>query len=275
MMGAKEHMRVILCGAGGRMGARIINAIKETKRIELAAGVERPGHPMLEKGLGPHAGFPELKVPAVSDLSEVIDEADVVIDFSSPEASMTNLHMAVKRGKPLVVGTTGLDTIQRKGFEAAGGKIAVCLSPNMSVGVNLLFSLVSQVANILGKEYDPEIVEIHHRMKKDAPSGTAVQLARILAEARGWDLEKTGVYGRKGITGPRHTEELGIHAVRTGDVVGEHTVIFGGPGERIELVHRAHSRDTFAYGALKAAFFVFKAEPGLYDMQDVLGLRGK
>ena len=275
MLGSEKHMRVIVCGAGGRMGVRIIHAIKETQGVELAAGVERSGHPMLEKGLGQHAGFPELKAPGVSDLGEVIDEADVVIDFSSPEASMANLHMAAKKGRPMVVGTTGFDATQRKGFEAAGGKIAVCLSPNMSVGVNLLFSLVSQVANILGKEYDPEIVEIHHRLKKDAPSGTAVQIARILAAAKGWDLDKIGVYGRKGITGPRHTQELGIHAVRTGDVVGEHTVIFGGPGERIELVHRAHSRDTFAYGALKAAFFVFQAEPGLYDMQDVLGLKGE
>ena len=133
---------------------------------------------------------------------------------------------------------------------------------------------MAQVATILGDEYDPEIVEIHHRLKKDAPSGTAVQLARILAAARGWDLEKTGVYGRKGMVGVRNRDELGIHAVRAGDVVGEHTIIFGGPSERIELIHRAHSRDVFAYGAVKAAIFIAAVKPGLYDMQDVLGLRG-
>jgi len=172
------------------------------------------------------------------------------------------------------VGTTGFDADQVRRFEEAGREIPVCLSPNMSVGVNLLFSLVGRVAAILGGEYDPEIVEIHHRLKKDSPSGTALQLARILARAREWDLDEVGIYGRKGMVGPRATEELGIHAVRTGDVVGDHTVIFGGPGERVELIHRAHSRETFAHGAVKAALFVAAAQPGFYDMQDVLGLKG-
>jgi 4-hydroxy-tetrahydrodipicolinate reductase len=210
----------------------------------------------------------------VPDLGEVIDKADVVIDFTAPEASLAHLQMAKLKKTALVVGTTGFDKDQMVKFEEAGREIALCLSPNMSVGVNLLFSLVGRIASILGEEYDPEIVEIHHRLKKDAPSGTAMKLARILAEAKGWDLEKTGSYGRKGIIGPRKTEELGIHAVRAGDVVGEHTIIFGGPAERVELIHRAHSRDVFAYGAMRAALFVAKAKPGLYDMQDVLGLRG-
>ena len=256
------------------MGGRIIHAIHQTPSVVLVAGVERPDHPIFEKGLGPFVGIPDLTAPVVSRLDDVIDEADVVIDFTSPEAGITYLKISHDRKKALVVGTTGFDAGQRKAFEEASQTIPICLSPNMSVGVNLLFSLVEQVAKILGHEYDPEIIEIHHRLKKDAPSGTAVKLARILSEARGWDLEKTGVYGRKGITGPRNAEELGIHAVRTGDVVGEHTVIFGGPGERVELIHRAHSRDTFAYGAVKAAFFIIKANPGLYDMQDVLGLKG-
>lgn len=269
-----NSLHVVVCGAGGRMGGRIIHAIQKTPGMELAAGVEKLGHPVLEKGLAQYIGIPELTAPAVSDLGDVIDQADVVIDFTSPEASLIHLQMAKVKETALVVGTTGFDAGQRGRFEEAGREIAVCLSPNMSVGVNLLFSLVGQVARILGKEYDPEIIEIHHRLKKDAPSGTAMKLARILAETRGWDLEKTGIHGRKGIIGPRKTEELGIHAVRTGDVVGEHTVIFGGPAERVELIHRAHSRDVFAYGAVKAALFVAKAKPGLYDMQDVLGLRG-
>lgn len=255
------------------MGGRIIHAIQQTSGIELAAGVERTGHPVLEKGLAQYIGLPELTAPAVSDLSEIVDQADVIIDFTSIEASLAHLQIAKVNKTAIVVGTTGFDADQCKVFEEAGKEMAICLSPNMSVGVNLLFSLVGQVARILGKEYDPEIIEIHHRLKKDAPSGTAMKLAHILADSKGWDLEKTGIHGRKGIIGPRKNEEMGIHAVRTGDVVGEHTVIFGGPAERIELIHRAHSRDIFAYGAVKAALFVAKSKPGFYDMQDVLGLK--
>lgn len=273
MTGSEKGLQVVVCGAGGRMSGRIIHAIQNTPGVELAAGVERSGHPILEKGIAQYLGIPELTAPVASDLSEVIDKAEVVIDFTAPEASLVHLQVAKAKKRALVVGTTGINEDQRGKFEEAGREIAICLSPNMSVGVNLLFSLVGQVAKILGEGYDPEIIEIHHRLKKDAPSGTAIKLARILAEAKGWDLEKTGIYGRKGIIGPRNTEEMGIHAVRAGDVVGEHTVIFAGPAERIELIHRAHSRDVFAYGAMKAALFVAKAGPDLYDMQDVLGLR--
>jgi 4-hydroxy-tetrahydrodipicolinate reductase len=274
MKDSENMFHAVVCGAGGRMGGRIIHAVEQTSGLILSAGVEKPGHPVLKKGLAQYLGLPELKAPVVSDLALAIDQADVIIDFTSPESSMKHLQIASDTKKDLVVGTTGFDTGQRAKFEKAGRDIAICLSPNMSVGVNLLFSLVSQVAKILSKEYDPEIIEIHHRLKKDAPSGTAMQLAHILAQAKGWDLDKTGIYGRKGIIGPRHIEELGIHSIRTGDVVGEHTVIFGGPGERIELIHRAHSRDTFAYGAVKAALFIVEAKPGLYDMQDILGLKG-
>jgi len=272
-MGSENSLHVVVCGAGGRMGGRIIHAIQQTPGLKLAASVERPGHPVLDKGLAQYLGLPELTVPVISDLSGIIDKADVIIDFTSIEASLTHLQIAKVNKTPMVVGTTGFDVDQCKMFEEAGKQIAVCLSPNMSVGVNLLFSLVGQVAKILGKEYDPEIIEIHHRLKKDAPSGTAMKLAHILADAKGWDLEKTEIHGRKGIIGPRKNEEMGIHAVRTGDVVGEHTVIFGGPAERIELIHRAHSRDIFAFGAVKAALFVAGAKPGFYDMQDVLGLK--
>ena len=272
-MGENKKVRVVVCGAGGRMGGMIIHALQRTPGTELTAGVERSGHPLLEQGLARFVGIPGSSAPAVSDLGKVIQQADVVIDFTSPEASIAHLETVRENRKALVVGTTGLDAAQRARFEDASQEIPVCLSPNMSVGVNLLFSLVGKVAAILGGEYDPEIVEIHHRLKKDSPSGTALQLARILAQARGWDLDQVGNFGRKGMVGPRPAEELGIHAVRTGDVVGEHTVIFGGPGERVELVHRAHSRETFAYGAVKAALFVAAARPGFYDMQDVLGLK--
>ncbi|MBN2373258.1 4-hydroxy-tetrahydrodipicolinate reductase [bacterium] len=270
---SKDRIRIIVCGAGGRMGGRIIHAILQNPDLDLAAGVEMPGHPILEKGMGQYIGIPDLSAPVASDLNEVIDRSDMIIDFTSPDAGIAHLKIAREKGKGLVTGTTGFDEKQKERFKEAGRDIPICLSPNMSIGVNVLFSIVGKVAGILGESYDPEIVEIHHRLKKDAPSGTAMQLARILSEARGWALEKTGVYGRQGMVGQRKTDEIGIHAVRTGDVVGEHTVIFGGPGERIELTHRAHSRDTFAFGAVKAALFIAEAGPGLYNMQDVLGLR--
>lgn len=270
----QEGIKIIVCGAGGRMGGRIIHAIQKTQGMLLAGGVERAGHPISEEGIGQYLGIPGLTAPLSSELGQIIDRAHVVVDFTSPEAGLKNLSVARQHQKPLVVGTTGFTAEQKKEFKKAAEAIPVCLSPNMSVGVNLLFNMVGQVAKILGSEYDPEIIEIHHRAKKDAPSGTAMQLAHILADAKEWELEKTGVYGRHGLVGVRKTEEIGIHAVRTGDVVGEHTIIFGGPGERIEITHRAHSRDTFAYGAIKAATFIASAPPGLYDMQDVLGLRG-
>ncbi len=267
------RLRLLVCGAGGKMGGRIIHAIKNTKGVELAAGVEIAGHVIQEKGLGEYLGISGLDAPVTHDINEVIDLADVIIDFTTPEASLAHLKSAKSRKKGIVTGTTGFTSEQKEEFVEAGKYVPVCLSPNMSVGVNVLFAVVAKVARILSNEYEPEIMEIHHRMKKDAPSGTASQLAHIIAEARGWNLEKTGVYGRKGLVGERKAEEIGIHAVRTGDVVGEHTVIFGGPCERIELVHRAHSRDVFAHGAVKAAQFIANAGPGLYSMQDILGLK--
>jgi len=268
----KGEVKIVVCGAGGRMGGKIISVINNTQGVELAGGVELPEHEIIKRGIGEYLGIPDLKAPVVADLDDIIDLCDVVIDFTSPDAGITHLRVSEGKKKGLVVGTTGFSAEQREAFKRAGEHIPVCLTPNMSMGVNLLFSIAGQVAKALGPEYEPEIIEIHHHLKRDAPSGTALQLAEVITKARGLELEKAGVYGRKGLVGIRKPEEIGIHAVRTGDVVGEHTVIFGGPCERIELTHRAHSRDVFAYGAVKAAIFVATAAPGYYNMQDVLGL---
>lgn len=272
MKNDNKRSGVIVCGAGGRMGGRIIHAIQNSAGVKLVAGVEIKGHPIFEKGIAQYVGIPDIDVPIVDDLDKIVYLGDVIVDFTTPDASLLHLETAMKGGKAMVVGTTGLTTNHKRVFADAGKQIPVCLSPNMSVGVNLLFALAEKVAKVLGPEYEPEIVEIHHHLKKDAPSGTAIQLSNIIAGSRGWDLESSKVFGREGMVGERKSREIGIHAVRTGDVVGEHTIIFGGPSERIELVHRAHSRDIFAYGAVKAVLFVAKAPPGLYEMKDVLGL---
>jgi 4-hydroxy-tetrahydrodipicolinate reductase len=202
----------------------------------------------------------------------VIKNCDVLVDFSAPEASVANAEAAVKFGKAIVIGTTGFSDEQRSRLAKAGESIPCLIAPNMSRGVNLLFSIVGQVAKVLGPEYDVEIIEAHHKMKKDAPSGTADKLARIVADALERNLEEVGVYGRKGLA-PRKQNDIGIMTLRGGDIVGEHTVMFVTNGERIELTHRAHSRDALASGGIQGALWIFGREKGLYDMIDVLGLK--
>ena len=214
-----------------------------------------------------------MEVPVTTDLSKALEDADVVIDFTWPEVILKTAEICGKAKIPLVMGTTGLKKEHLDEFKENVSSIPCVLSPNMSVGVNLLFKLAGEAASILGDDYDVEITEAHHRFKKDAPSGTANRLAEVVADALDRNLEVHARYGRKGITGERTQKEIGIHALRIGDVVGEHTVCFGTIGERIELVHKAQSRDAFAIGALRAAKFVYNTKPGLYDMQDVLGLK--
>ena len=259
-------IKTIVCGACGRMGQMIINAVLKDKDTQLVGILELGGHPMVGKDLG----VGDLKV--TDDLKSIIDDADVVIDFTNPEATIKHLEIVKEYGKRAVVGTTGLDDKQVSQLHKISEDIACVFAPNMSVGVNLLFKLVAQSAKALG-DYDVEIVEAHHNLKKDAPSGTAKKIARIIADVLGRDLDKDGVYGRHGMVGARKKQEIGIHAVRAGDIVGEHTVTFASVGERLELVHRAHSRDTFAQGAVRAAKWVAGKPKGLYDMQDVLGLK--
>lgn len=266
-------IKVIVAGAAGRMGQRIVHMVRENPEVKLVGAMERPGHPALNQDAGLVAGLGSLGVPILPSVESIEGNVDVLIDFTSPEATMSHLRAASGRGFAMVIGTTGIGGDMLAEVKSLTRKIACVMAPNMSVGVNVMFKLAGEMARILGPDYDMEILEAHHRFKKDAPSGTAVRLAQILASSAGRDLERVGVYARKGMIGERTREEIGIQTWRAGDITGEHTVMFGGIGERLELIHRAHNRDNFAKGAVRAAVWVVKQPPGLYDMQDVLGLR--
>ena len=266
-------MKLVMSGALGRMGIRILTLASDDPDIQIAGAVEYSGHPDIGRDIGEIIGKGALGIPVTDDLRGAAEKGDVVVDFSLADAMLHVAEICGKAGTPLVEGTTGLSAEDREVFEKHVSAIPCVFAPNMSVGVNLLFKLAGETAAILGDDYDIEITEAHHRLKKDAPSGTANKLAEIIAGALDRDLDSEARYGREGFTGERTQKEIGIHALRIGDVVGEHTVSFGTPGERIELVHKAQSRDAFAKGALRAARFVTRASPGLYDMQDVLGLR--
>ena len=264
---------VAVCGAMGRMGRAILAVLKERPYgLVLAGAVEAPGHPLLGQDAFEAAGAGKAGVPVTDDLAAALAGADVAIDFTGPEGSARNAETAAAGGKAIVIGSTGLSPGQSARILAAASRIAVVQSPNMSVGVNLMFKVAADVARVLGEEYDVEIVETHHRFKKDAPSGTAVKLADAVAAALGRNMEEVGMYGRRGMVGERPRKEIGVFAVRAGDVVGEHTLVFGGIGERLEITHRAHSRDTFARGAVRAAAWVSGKPAGLYDMAAVLGI---
>jgi 4-hydroxy-tetrahydrodipicolinate reductase len=266
-------VRAIVAGAAGRMGKRIINMIGQTDGIELAGAFEHQGHPAVGQDAGAVAGSKPAGFLIAGSLKDVMDQGDVIIDFTGPEATLEHIWLAATQGLSMVIGTTGITGKALLDVERLGRQIRCVMSPNMSVGVNVLFKVAGEMASILGKDYDMEILETHHRFKKDAPSGTALRLAQILAGVVDRDLEKVGVYERRGITGERRPEEIGIQAWRAGDITGEHTVMFGGIGERLELIHRAHNRDNFARGALRASLWVVQQPVGLYDMQDVLGLK--
>jgi 4-hydroxy-tetrahydrodipicolinate reductase len=266
--------RVAVIGAAGRMGRALIRAVTETPDAQLAAAVERPGSAELGDDAGILAGIGPLGV-VLAAARPAAGQADVWIDFSAPAASVANAQAAAGAGVRLVVGTTGLAAADKEEIAAAARRIPVVMAPNTSVGVTVLLRIVGDVARALGPGYDLEIVETHHRAKRDAPSGTALRLAEALAEATGRDLARSARTARQGDTGPRTDDEIGIQTLRGGDVVGDHTVHFLGHGERIEVTHRASSRDTFARGAVRAALWLCAPDrpPGLYDMRDVLGLR--
>jgi len=269
-------VRVALAGAAGRMGRRIAQVLDQTEGALLAAGFEAPGHPLVGQPLSVATGVAGLEGTLGDDAAAALEQAQVLIDFTAPEATLANLEAAARAGKAAVVGTTGLSSKQQALVAEVAGQVPVVFSPNMSVGMNLMFQLVRQMAEVLGEDYALELVEAHHDQKKDAPSGTAVKLLDQLAAARGWKRQEVCVYGRQGMVGPRPKREIGVGVIRGGDVVGEHTVYFLAQGERLELTHRAHSRDTFARGAVRAAQWVAQQPPGLYDMLDVLGLeKGK
>jgi 4-hydroxy-tetrahydrodipicolinate reductase len=269
----ERKLRVAVPGAAGKMGRMIIKVLAETTTAELTAAIERPQSPELGQDAAMLAGLPPSGVKIGKELDEALGKADVLIDFTAPSATAWTVSRAAEREVGMVIGTTGLGEAELKAVEKAAEKIAIVLSSNMSLGVNVLFGLLAQAARALGPAYDVEIVELHHRLKKDAPSGTALSMAHVLAEALGRDLGKVAKYGREGQVGARGNQEIGVLAVRGGDIVGEHTAYFCGLGERLELTHRASSRETFARGAVRAAEWLRDRDPGLYDMQDVLGLR--
>jgi 4-hydroxy-tetrahydrodipicolinate reductase len=267
------RVRIAVPGAAGKMGRMILKVISETPSAELVAAVERPGSPLLGQDAGLVAGLGELGVPIRAELDDALGNADVIIDFTAPSATAWTVSRAAEQHVGVVIGTTGLGEAEKRAVWQASESIPIVLSANMSLGVNVLFGLIAQAARALGKDYDVEIVELHHRQKKDAPSGTALAMASVLAEALERDLGKVARYGREGQVGARTGEEIGVLAVRGGDIVGEHTAYFCGLGERLEITHRASSRETFARGAVRAAEWLRDRDPGVYDMQDVLGLR--
>lgn len=263
---------VVVAGAAGRMGSRLVALLQEEKDLRLVGALEAPGHPAVLKDAGEVAGTGRLNVPITADPEGVLGKDRLLIEFSVPDATLAHLRLVSSHGGRAVIGTTGFSAAQRDEVERLAGQVPILVSPNMSVAVNVAFRILADIARMLGDDYDVEITEIHHRFKKDAPSGTALRMAEVVAQALGRDLTKTAVYGRHGLPGERTRKEIGILSLRSGDVVGEHTVSFGALGERLELTHRAHSRDTLARGALRAARFIAGAPPGLYSMQDVLGL---
>jgi 4-hydroxy-tetrahydrodipicolinate reductase len=266
-------LRLVVPGAAGKMGRMIVKVIADSPTAQLVAAVERPGSPLIGQDAGVVAGLAALSVKIQSELDDALAQADVIIDFTAPAATAWTVSRAAEHGVAVVIGTTGLGEAEKRAVWQAAERIPIVLSANMSLGVNVLFGLIAQAAKALGNDYDVEIVELHHRQKKDAPSGTALAMATVVAEALERDLGKVARYGREGQVGARTAEEIGMHAVRGGDIVGEHTAYFCGLGERLEITHRASSRETFARGAVRAAEWLRDRDPGLYDMQDVLGLR--
>lgn len=265
-------IRAVVTGAMGRMGRRIIQRIHEEEGIEVAGALERPGHPQAGKDVGELTGIGTIHVPLSTEIASILKNCDVVIDFTFPGVSLQNISEASKLGKSMVIGTTGFTENEIGIIRSCSEKIPHLLAPNMSLGINLLLKTLPRAAEILGKDFDVEIVEAHHQFKKDAPSGTAVRLAEVIAEALNRDPAESFVHGREGKEAVRQPGEIGLHAVRGGDIVGDHTVMFCGAGERIEFVHRASSRDTFVNGAIRAARWIVRQKPGLYSMLDMLDL---
>lgn len=265
-------IRVAIAGATGRMGRNLVEAVTRSE-LELAVTVATvlPEDPALGVDVGLLALGEALGVVTCSNLEERQADFDVLIDFTAPDASLAHLEICRRHGKAMVIGTTGFGPKQRAKIESESG-IPVVFAPNMSVGVNLCLDLLRKTASVLGDEVDVEIVEAHHRMKKDAPSGTALKMGEVVAETLGRELAQVAVYGREGVSEPRDRKTIGFATIRAGDIVGEHTVIFAGLGERIEISHKASSRMTFASGAVRAAAWVVGQAPGVYSMQDVLAL---
>jgi 4-hydroxy-tetrahydrodipicolinate reductase len=266
-------IRIAITGAGGRMGKTLIEAISLTDGVELGAALERPESSLIGVDAGELAGVGKNSVSVAGSIAEVADQFDVLIDFSVPDATVANATFCAANNKKMVIGTTGLDAEQNALVVSAADSNAICMASNFATGVNLCFKLAELAAAVLGDETDIEILESHHRHKIDAPSGTALSLGESVARAVGRDLNEVAVYGREGQTGARDPQTIGFATVRGGDIVGDHTVLFAGEGERVEITHKASSRLSFARGAVRAAKWLSTKESGLFDMQDVLGLK--
>lgn len=267
-------VKAVVTGAAGRMGGRIISIIEDTDGIELSGALEQADHFSVGRDAGEVAGIGKIGVDISTDLEKSMQDANVLIDFTFPDVTLENLKVVSRLKKAAVIGSTGFSSEETARLKRIASDIACILAPNMSVGVNVMLKLVAEASRALARDFDIELVETHHRMKKDAPSGTAMRLAEVAAEAAGRNLSEVGVFERLGMIGPRGEGEIGVQTLRGGDIVGDHTVFFFGTGERVEITHRATSRDTFASGAVKGALWITGKAPGLYDMQDVLGLKG-
>lgn len=268
-----SETRVAISGAGGRMGHALIEATIHSENAILAAAIESPHYPKLGVDAGELLGYEKANVAVTNDITSVANTFDTLIDFTRPEVTMANLEACRKAGRKMIIGTTGLSTDEKQKIVDAAQEIAIVFAPNMSVGVNLCFKLLDVAAKVMGDDVDIEIIEAHHRHKVDAPSGTAIRMGEVVADALGRDLSDCAVYGREGQTGERERKTIGFETIRAGDIVGEHTVMFAGLGERVEITHKASSRMTFANGAVRAAHWLSTRDKGLYDMQDVLDLK--
>lgn len=266
-------IKIAVTGAAGRMGKTLIEAVTAAEGCVLAAAIERADSSLIGADAGELAGVGRNGVRVVGDIDAVINDFDVLIDFTAPVATLANARACAAAGKRIVIGTTGFNDAQKAELLGNRKTIAMCMAANYSVGVNLCFKLADIAARVLGDEVDIEIMEAHHRHKVDAPSGTALRLGEVVADALGRDLKKVAVYGREGQTGARARETIGFATVRAGDVVGDHTVLYAADGERVEITHKASSRMAFARGAVRAAKWLSARPSGLFDMQDVLGLR--
>lgn len=265
--------RVAITGANGRMGRVLIEAVLDRPDTELGAAIVRKGSSLAGVDAGELVGRGHLGVALVDDIAAVTDQFDVVIDFTQPAPTLHHSNVCAEYGKGIVIGTTGFDTSEKRELESTLASIPACIAANFSTGVNLCFKLLQETARVMGDDADIEIYEAHHRHKVDAPSGTALRMGEVIAETLDRDLDKVAVYGREGRTGARDRDTIGFATVRGGDVVGEHTVQFLADGERVEITHKASSRMSFARGAVRAAVWLVSQPAGIYDMQDVLGLK--
>lgn len=265
--------RIAVMGAAGRMGKTLIEAVSQAEGATLSAAIDRADSSLIGADAGELVGLGRIGVTLVGDLAAVVDDFDVLIDFTHPSVTLKNLEVCRQAGKAMVIGTTGFTPEEKQQLSEAARQIPIVFAANFSVGINLCLKLLDTAARVLGDDVDIEIIEAHHRHKVDAPSGTALRMGEVVAEALGRDLQKVAVYGREGQTGARERETIGFATVRAGDVVGDHTVLFAADGERVEITHKASSRMTFAKGAVRSALWLQQRSPALYDMQDVLGLR--